>query len=66
MMICKRGHELAGDNLYVIPSTGKRRCRRCRNEVYEPRSRQSRRDRLGLPPASPHVGRYAIKQGGRT
>jgi hypothetical protein len=26
---CSRGHELAGDNLYVYPGTDKRRCRRC-------------------------------------
>lgn len=27
--ICKRGHPLAGDNLYVVPRTGARRCRAC-------------------------------------
>lgn len=26
---CKRGHELAGDNLYVFPATGFRRCKIC-------------------------------------
>ena len=26
---CKQGHPLSGDNLYVNPSTGKRRCRMC-------------------------------------
>jgi hypothetical protein len=26
---CKRGHPLSGDNLYVKPSTGYRRCREC-------------------------------------
>lgn len=27
---CVRGHELAGNNLYVIPSSGKRQCRTCK------------------------------------
>jgi hypothetical protein len=27
---CIRGHAIAGDNLYIIPSTGKRRCKACR------------------------------------
>jgi len=26
---CRRGHELAGTNLYVVPATGSRRCRAC-------------------------------------
>lgn len=26
---CLRGHPLAGDNVYVIPSTGSRQCRAC-------------------------------------
>ncbi|MFC7983865.1 hypothetical protein [Streptomyces sp. NPDC057336] len=26
---CKRGHELAGDNLYVLPKSGRRVCRAC-------------------------------------
>lgn len=26
---CKRGHELAGDNIYIIPSTGSRQCLAC-------------------------------------
>jgi hypothetical protein len=30
---CKRGHELAGANLYVYPNTGKRGCRICRAEA---------------------------------
>lgn len=27
---CKRGHELIGDNVYIIPTTGWRNCRICR------------------------------------
>lgn len=30
LTICKRGHPLAGPNLYVYPATGKRMCRECR------------------------------------
>jgi hypothetical protein len=26
---CRRGHELAGANLYVVPATGSQRCRAC-------------------------------------
>ena len=29
---CRRGHPLDGDNLYVNPTTGRRRCRICRRE----------------------------------
>lgn len=29
---CVHGHELAGDNLYIIPSTGQRQCRACHTE----------------------------------
>jgi hypothetical protein len=28
---CLRGHELSTDNVYVIPSTGGRQCRMCRD-----------------------------------
>ncbi len=27
--LCLRGHSLFGDNLYIVPSTGKRQCRAC-------------------------------------
>ncbi len=30
---CKRGHQLAGENLYRYPNTGKRGCRMCRAET---------------------------------
>lgn len=30
---CPQGHPLSGDNLYVQPSTGKRRCRTCNRDV---------------------------------
>jgi len=29
---CIHGHSLVGDNLYIVPSTGKRQCRICRRE----------------------------------
>jgi HNH endonuclease len=33
---CKRGHPLAGDNLYIKPSNGKRECRECwKSRYYE-------------------------------
>jgi lambda repressor-like predicted transcriptional regulator len=41
---CQRGHELAGDNLYVIPKTGQRICRSChkaRHAAYRARKRQA-------------------------
>lgn len=31
---CKRGHELAGENVYVIPRTGARQCRTCAHLRY--------------------------------
>ena len=27
--VCKQGHPLSGDNLYINPSSGKRHCREC-------------------------------------
>jgi DNA-directed RNA polymerase specialized sigma24 family protein len=39
---CKHGHELSGDNLYVIPKTGSRICRAChkaRHAAYRERKR---------------------------
>lgn len=41
---CKRGHELAGDNLIVRPD-GKRTCRTCRREVQRARRAAARRGR---------------------
>jgi hypothetical protein len=41
---CKYGHELSGENLYVIPKTGKRVCRACssrRSRAYQERKRQA-------------------------
>ena len=29
-MVCLRGHELSGENVYIIPSTGARNCRACK------------------------------------
>lgn len=29
MVLCKNGHNLTGENLYIRPSDGKRRCRMC-------------------------------------
>jgi hypothetical protein len=40
---CKLGHHLAGENLYVVPSTGQRVCRICR------RRQMNRRDKTGCP-----------------
>lgn len=57
---CKRGHPL--HDAYVIPSTGKRRCRRCKVEVYDVADRQRIRERAGLPPPSPYLGRFAISR----
>jgi hypothetical protein len=58
---CSRGHPLSGDNVYYIPSTGRRACRTCKREVWNRTEREKRRARLNLPPPSPYVGRYAIK-----
>lgn len=32
---CKHGHELAGDNLYIAPSSGKRSCKTCRRSTQQ-------------------------------
>jgi hypothetical protein len=29
MTVCKNGHALTGENLYIAPKSGKRRCRQC-------------------------------------
>lgn len=34
---CKRGHALAGDNLYVEPRTGKRKCQTCQRAEHRAR-----------------------------
>lgn len=47
---CPKGHPYSGDNLYVIPKTGKRTCRACMREArerYEARIREERG--TGLP-----------------
>jgi hypothetical protein len=64
--VCSRGHPLTGDNVYYIKSTGIRRCKTCKREVWDKTERAKRRERLQLPPANPYVGRYAIPRGGRT
>lgn len=51
---CRRGHLLAGDNVYVIPKTGKRRCKACRLLAD-----QRRRITKGLV-GNPYLGRYAV------
>jgi hypothetical protein len=56
---CRHGH-LWAENEYIIPSSGKRRCRVCKLKVYDRIERQRTRERLGLPPADPHLGRYAV------
>ncbi len=35
--ICIRGHALVGENLYIKPSTGARRCRECSNQEQRTR-----------------------------
>jgi hypothetical protein len=37
---CNRGHLLAGDNLYIQPSNGKRFCRECQSRRRRERSRR--------------------------
>lgn len=32
---CKNGHAMVGDNVYVVPSDGRRQCRRCKHEVVK-------------------------------
>lgn len=32
---CPKGHLLSGDNLYLEPSTGRRRCLICKRDTYE-------------------------------
>lgn len=29
---CSRGHALTGDNVYIVPTTGRSRCRQCRDD----------------------------------
>lgn len=43
--VCKRGHPLAGDNLYVQPSNGKRYCRSCQTRR---RRERTLRDQKGV------------------
>lgn len=38
---CKRGHPLSGDNLYVMPRTGRRQCRACHRARQRARHRAS-------------------------
>lgn len=57
---CRCGHPLAGDNVYVIPKTGKRRCKACRLLAD-----QRRRITKGLS-GSPYLGRYAVARPGRS
>lgn len=43
---CRRGHRRQGENLYVDPSSGQRRCRECRREDQRRyNARRRRRDR---------------------
>lgn len=39
---CGRGHDMHGDNLYVNPKSGKRRCRACTNDAQNLRRRRTR------------------------
>lgn len=40
---CPKGHELAGENLYVKPSDRKRSCRRCHADQMRARRAEQRR-----------------------
>jgi hypothetical protein len=50
---CKRGHPLSGDNLYVHPTTGFRRCRLCTRDAM-------RAKRARLMGQSPEAGRQDL------
>ena len=39
---CPRGHPLSGDNLYVMPPTGRRQCRACRQLREQGRAKRKR------------------------
>jgi hypothetical protein len=41
--LCKFGHELTGENLLVVSTTGQRRCRKCK-EAYNQRRRALQRN----------------------
>ncbi|MFR9675862.1 HNH endonuclease [Streptomyces sp. TR02-1] len=45
---CPAGHPYTGENLYVRPSTGARRCRTCHREREAERQRKKKRQRDGL------------------
>ena len=38
---CPHGHELSGDNLYVVPKTGKRHCRTCKRDSKRKHSEEN-------------------------
>lgn len=45
---CKNGHELVGENVYVVPSSGSRQCRICKvanDSSYRARNRERIRER---------------------
>lgn len=47
--LCPAGHEYSGDNVYVIPSTGGRVCRKCRSaRRADEKNRMRERRKLGL------------------
>jgi hypothetical protein len=48
---CKRGHPLSGDNLYIDPIIGQRRCKAC--NALRGRELRARRRNQGSPAASP-------------
>lgn len=43
---CYAGHELSGDNLVIIASTGERRCRTCTNDRKRERRAKERQTRI--------------------
>jgi hypothetical protein len=45
-VMCKYGHSLSGDNLYVAPKSGNRQCRICirrRKQMFDAKQKASRR-----------------------
>lgn len=73
---CKWGHPLSGDNLYIVPSTGDRRCRAC-NKQQQRDFHAGRRAIGALPPAEARCkyghpydvdskGRWFCRECGRT
>lgn len=44
--VCKLGHPLSGDNLYLAPPDGRRQCRTCKRLVVQRLGRERKQERL--------------------